>query len=160
MLIGILSDTHGDLDGTRQAVRVFQSLEVDMVLHCGDVGQPGVVSLLSAWPVHFVLGNVDRDGTLWEGLTESGNVFHARFGRLTLEGRSIALLHGDDTTRLRGAVSSGEWDLVCHGHTHCASKHRVGKTLVINPGAISRTYQPSVAMVELPSINITHIPLA
>jgi len=48
---------------------------------------------------------------------------------------------------------------VCHGHTHAFSSSREGSTLVLNPGAVSRTRSPSLAVVELPSLKVTEIPL-
>ena len=160
MIIGILSDTHGDVYGTRRAAQLFESLGVEMVMHCGDVGSLEVISLLSHWPVHFVLGNVDRRASVWDEVNETDHVCHNRFGSLTLAGKSVALLHGDDATSLQSAIQSGQWDLICHGHTHLPSQRRDGNTLVLNPGAVTRTTQPSVATVELPSINAIHISLA
>lgn len=159
MLIGIISDTHGDLHATEQAVRVFERLGVDVVLHCGDIGSAAVVPLFSAWPTHFVLGNVDRHDVVRDAILEAGQTFHDRFGTLELEGRRIALLHGDDATRLSETVQSGQWDLVCHGHTHSASQSLRGETLVLNPGATARTPQSSVATVRLPSLAVTPISL-
>lgn len=159
MLIGIISDTHGDVHGTRLAVRVFMSLGVDIVLHCGDIGSAEVVPLFSARPTHFVLGNVDRGGPLREAIQAAGQTCHERFGTLEIEGRRIALLHGDDQAVLRETVRSGRWDLVCHGHTHSASQSRHAETLVVNPGAVARTLQGSVAVVELPTLAVTPIPL-
>ena len=50
----------------------------------------------------------------------------------------IAFLHSDDNRLFRQTIESGQWDLVCYGHTHIAKQHREGKTLVLNPGAIYR----------------------
>jgi putative phosphoesterase len=38
---------------------MLESLEVDAVLHCGDIGSIAVVELFAAWPTHFVFGNCD-----------------------------------------------------------------------------------------------------
>ncbi|GAG46476.1 unnamed protein product [marine sediment metagenome] len=159
MLIGVLSDTHGDVHGTRQAVRSFESLGVEMLLHCGDIGTAEVVSLLSAWPVHFVFGNVDQQAFLRGVITEAGHVCHDRFGSLTVKSKAVALLHGDDMSRLQHTIQSRQWDLVCHGHTHSPSQQHTSGTLVLNPGAIARTHRSCVATVELPSMAVTHIPL-
>ncbi len=59
MRVGIVSDTHGHVELTRPAVRMFESLEVDRVLHCGDIGSTEVVELFAAWPTDFVFGNCD-----------------------------------------------------------------------------------------------------
>ena len=64
MLLGVVSDTHGQTDYTLDAVRMLESLEVDAVLHCGDVGSAEVVRLFKPWPTHFVLGNVDDAATI------------------------------------------------------------------------------------------------
>ncbi|MBN1591089.1 MAG: YfcE family phosphodiesterase [Pirellulales bacterium] len=159
MLIGIISDTHGDVHAARRAVRIFESLEVETFIHCGDVGTSEVVSLFSSWAGHFVLGNVDRPATIGDVIVHAGHVCHDRFGSLTLQGKSIALLHGDDAARLRDAIRSGQWDLICHGHTHSPSEQRDGGTLIVNPGAVARTSRSCVATVELPSMTVSHIAL-
>ena len=47
MRVGIISDTHGQVDFTRPAVRMFESLDVERVFHCGDIGSPEVVELFA-----------------------------------------------------------------------------------------------------------------
>jgi predicted phosphodiesterase len=71
----------------------------------------------------------------------------------------VALLHGHDVKLLHRTIHSGHWDLVCHGHTHAFSSTRQGQTLVLNPGAVSRTRHPSLAVVELPLLEVTEVPL-
>jgi hypothetical protein len=157
MLVGVVSDTHGDCYNTRQAVRLLESLGVSLVIHCGDVGAAGVVELFSQWPVHFVLGNVDDAAAIATAIGGAGQTCHGRFGSLELEGRKIAVLHGDDRRRLRQTIAEGRWDMVCHGHTHEPSISREGPTLVVNPGAVSRTASPAVAVVELSSLRVTPV---
>lgn len=160
MRIGILSDTHGRVDRTRQAVRMLESLEVSAVLHCGDIGSADIIRLLSVWPCHFVFGNVDSPGLLREAILAAGQTCHGRFGTLELENCKIALLHGDDERRLRQCIAGGEWHLVCHGHTHTAEVRASGGTLVVNPGALHRSERPSLAIVDLPSLRVTPISLS
>lgn len=160
MRLGIVSDTHGQVNFTREAVRMLESLEVDEVIHCGDIGSVEIVPLLGAWPAHFVFGNVDYDHAALEAaISECGGTCHGRFGSLEREGVRIAFLHGDDTQRLRETAASGDWDLVCYGHTHVAKQHHEGKTLVLNPGAIYRANPHSIAIVDLPQVEATNVPL-
>ncbi|MBN2475337.1 MAG: metallophosphoesterase family protein [Pirellulales bacterium] len=159
MRIGIVSDTHGEAWTTQQAVRMFDSLRVGSVIHCGDIGTAEIVRLLSRWPCHFVLGNMDDATTLREAISLAGQTCYERFGHLKIQGRSVAFLHGDDGTLLRQTIHSGQWDLVCHGHTHVAANFSLGQTLIVNPGAIQRTGCPSVAVIDLPSLKVTHVPL-
>jgi putative phosphoesterase len=158
MLLGILSDTHGHMQNTRAAVNMLAGLEVDLVIHCGDIGSPEIVGLFSGWPTHFVLGNVDGEPRAFETAIErAGQTFHGRFGALEIEGRKIAFLHSDDARLFDETIAGGKYDLVCYGHTHVAEQHRAGKTLVLNPGALCRAPRHTLAVVRLPAVEATHI---
>jgi len=158
MKIGVLSDTHGEIRATSRALEVLNSQGVDAIIHCGDVGIE-VVPLLHGRIVHFVPGNIDDLEALREAITEPAHTLHEPLGVLEVEGRRIAFLHGDDVKLLRHTVHSGTWDLVCHGHTHVFARSQEGRTTVLNPGAVSRTGQPSTAVVELPSMEIRQLSL-
>ena len=160
MRIAVISDTHGQVLPTRAAVRMLESLEVERVLHCGDIGSVEVVEMFSAWSTDFVLGNTDWDkASLASAIKTTGNTFHGKVGELNIEGRQIALLHSDDQQKFTEVLESGSWDLVCYGHTHQAAIDRRGSMCVLNPGAIHRAHPPSFAIVELPSIEVTIVPL-
>ena len=90
----------------------------------------------------------------------AGQKCHGRFGSLEAGGVGIAFLHGDDERRFREALDGGEWDMILYGHTHVARQSRVGRTLVLNPGAIYRANPRSIAVVELPALEATMVPLA
>ncbi len=156
--IGIISDTHGQVEYTRSALRIMESLQPQAVIHCGDIGSTQIVPLFAAWPTHFVFGNVDDDAHgLRRVMGECGQTCHERFGRLELLGVRIAFLHGDDWQLLEQTIAGGEWDLVCHGHTHRRREERVGKTLVLNPGAIYRANPHTFAVVDLPLLEVTSV---
>lgn len=156
--IGVVSDTHGHVTYAREAVRMLESLDVQAVLHCGDIGTAEIVNLFARWPTHFVFGNTDHDRrTLEAAIMTAGQTCHNRFGSLELSGRQIALLHGDDTRALVDARNSGRYDLVCYGHTHMAEQHRQGPTLVLNPGALYRANPHSFALVTLSDLEATII---
>jgi hypothetical protein len=151
MWLGVISDTHGQVEATRDALRIFDSIEVETIVHCGDIGGAAIVSLFSQRPTHFVLGNVDYAEEIECAIRDAGQHCHGRFGKLELEGLQVGFLHGDDQQRLTRESRSGRWDVLCHGHTHHAMQTMVGKTLVVNPGAFQRVLRPSVALVELPA---------
>jgi uncharacterized protein len=181
MKIGVISDTHGHADPAEEALRLLDSLGVDLVLHCGDVGAE-IVPLFAGRAAHLVPGNTDDIAALRRAVqgakgTEAVSrqlaivsktgfakpspspVLHNPLGILEIEGIRVAFLHGDDARLLREMIHSGEWNLVCHGHTHAYSHHFQGRTLVLNPGALWRTRRPSFALVELPSLEVTRIDL-
>ena len=160
MRLGIVSDTHGHVLNTLAAVRMLESLQVDEVLHCGDIGSAEIPRLFASWPTHFVFGNCDpNEAELNMAIGAVGKLCHGRFGDITLAGRRIALIHSDDARLFRQTITGGQFDLVCYGHTHEAEQHQEGKTLVLNPGALYRANPHSIAIVELETMEATIVPL-
>jgi putative phosphoesterase len=152
MRLGIVSDTHGHLGRTQQAVRQLEESNVEQVIHCGDVGSSEIPALFATWPTHFVRGNVDHDARLRAAVEAAGKTYHGAFGGLEIEGVAIAFLHGDDERLLEATIAGGQWRLVCHGHTHVARIQERSSTLVLNPGALFRANPHSIAVVELPQL--------
>lgn len=160
MKVAVVSDTHGHVRNTLSAIERIVDENVDVVLHCGDVGSAGVLTLFGNWPLHFVFGNVDHDvASLRLTAREFGQSCHDRFADLELEGVHIAMLHGDDGRLLQQTIESQEYDLVCFGHTHCREYRREGATTVLNPGALYRARPHTLAIVELPGIDVRFIEL-
>jgi putative phosphoesterase len=151
MRLGIISDTHGHEHNTLDAIAIFESTGVDTVIHCGDIGSPTIPAMFTLWPSHFVFGNVDQQKEiLRSAIKKAGHRCHERFGQLELEGLQIAFLHGDDATLWQETLASGQWDMLCYGHTHRPEMRWEGRTLVLNPGAVYRALPHSVAVVDLP----------
>jgi putative phosphoesterase len=160
MRLGIVSDSHGHVELTRPAIRMLEALEVERVLHCGDIGSAAVVELFAPWPTDFVFGNCDGNrAELAAAIEAAGQTCHGEFGALEIAGRRIALLHSHDGARFREAVHGGAYDLVCYGHTHVATIDRHGSTLALNPGALYRANPHSFAIIDLPELAATIIPL-
>jgi putative phosphoesterase len=162
MRLGIVSDTHGNTTTTRQAIELLNALEVDTVLHCGDIGSVAVVDLLARcnWPTHFVLGNTDYDAAeLGRAITERHMLFHDQFGDLEFDNCRVALLHSHDQRMFDRVKACGDYQLVCYGHTHAKKIEQVGTTLVLNPGALHRANPHSLAIVDLPQLEAQIIDL-
>lgn len=156
MRLAVLSDTHGNLAHVRAAVGVLRGLPIDRLLHCGDVGSPDVIDLLAPWPVHWVAGNVDDDeGELARtAALYPGHVWHGRLADLELAGRRIALLHGDDFRNLELLIRGQQHDVICHGHTHVVRQEQIGRTLVLNPGALHRAARHTLAELDLRTLTV------
>lgn len=160
MKLGIVSDTHGHVANAQQAVEILRNEGVEAVIHCGDIGSVEIVPLFGEWPTHFVFGNVDgNEQQLHAAIAEAGQTCHGRFGSLELEGRRIAFLHSDDDRRFRQTIANDGWDLICYGHTHVARLHDEFGPVVLNPGALYRANPHSLAIVELPSLDVRHVTL-
>lgn len=153
MRLGVISDTHGHVDHTRPAIRLLESLDVEQVLHCGDVGTVEVARLFEPWPTHFVFGNTDYNLDQFARDIESlGQQCHGEFGDLQIAGVRIALLHSHHRRQFEEVLASPDYRVVCYGHTHVAARERLddGK-LVLNPGALYRASRHTIAVLELPS---------
>lgn len=158
MKIGVISDSHGETSSVKLALGMIDRMGVELTIHCGDVGED-VLPLLKGRKVHFVQGNMDDPVRLREMPRDPHHEFHEQFGALVLAGKRVAFLHGHDVKILHRTINSGDWDVVCHGHTHAFSQSVEGRTLVVNPGALGRTQNPSMAVVDLASLDVAEIPL-
>jgi len=161
MNIGVISDTHGNILLARRAMLVFRQYEVGRIIHCGDVGTVEVLAQLSGIPVDFVLGNCDWSENDFRDILETDCVIcHGQFGHITVSGQEIAFLHGHDQHRFDREASSGQWDMLCYGHTHQSALWMgCDRTIVLNPGALHRVATPSVAVLQLPEREVFTIPL-
>lgn len=161
MLLGVMSDTHGNAVRAQAALRMIESLGARTVLHCGDIGSLEIPKLFDGFTAHFVAGNVDGHHEMYAREIESlGHHWHGFFGDLTFDDKRVALLHGDDTKRLQQTIASGLYDLVCHGHTHVADIRQTGeKTTVLNPGALYRTSRYSCAVVDFDPFAVHLLPI-
>jgi len=158
--IGLLSDSHGRADITRNAVRELRNHQADILIHLGDIGSESVIDALAEpMPVHLVFGNTD-----WEidGLTryaESlGISVNHPVGRLDIEGGTLVFQHGDRTAQMQAALAESVRYL-CHGHTHVTRDDRVGGTRVINPGALHRAARYTVALLDTEEDKLTIYPV-
>ena len=154
MRIGILSDTHDNLPMVDRAVAMLNGLSPDLVLHAGDFVAPFVVPRLAALacPCIGVFGNNDGDRALLASKArESGRVeIRGSFTVRQADGRSIALLHGEDPGTLDEIAAAGIFDVVVHGHSHRPSVVERAGTLLLNPGEVCGylTGKGTVAVLE------------
>jgi uncharacterized protein len=138
MRIGVISDTHDNVDATERAVSCFRENGVGTVIHCGDFIAPPMVGLFSGLTLHGVLGNNDGEVAGLEAAFEElggGSVLHGRFADLEMDGVRIAALHGESLEDVEGYAESGSYDVVLYGHHHERAERTVDETTVINPGA-------------------------
>jgi hypothetical protein len=150
MRIAVLSDTHGNQSNVRLALQLLQEQAIESILHCGDIDDVATVYAFTGIPTHFVLGNCDHEQRgIARACQEIGAVLHGRVAELELAGRRLAMIHGDDSRRLKELIGSGRHEFVYCGHTHEASQQRIGSTLVVNPGALHRAHPKTLLVLDL-----------
>jgi putative phosphoesterase len=140
MLVGLMADTHDRLPMVEKAVKRFNEEGVELVLHAGDYVAPFVIPRFKELKAKLigVFGNNDGDRELLkERFSEhEGMELRGNFAEIYVDNVKIALLHGSEEELLRALISSQNFDVVVHGHTHKAEAYKKGKTLVVNPGEV------------------------
>ncbi len=133
-MIGIISDTHDNLEAVDKAVEYLNSLDLEMVIHAGDYIAPFTVIRLKRLNAKIVgvFGNNDGEkaGLLKElpGLVELVEFEH--------RGRKLAAYHGTLAPVVDALVKSKKYDVVIRGHSHNVQVEDIDGTLLINPGEV------------------------
>lgn len=158
-MIGIISDSHDNINAIRKAVELFNEKKVKAVLHAGDLVSPFTARAFKELEskLYFVFGNNDGDKvTLTKRFEEIGATSCGDFGDLTIDGLHIALLHGTNETLVKALAKSGEFDVVVRGHTHEPGVKIIEGVPVINPGEASGVLseKSTVAILEISNLNI------
>jgi len=136
MKIGIVSDTHDNLDKTRKAVNHFLEENVEVVIHCGDLVSPFTAKLFDQdFGFYAVKGNNDGEWKLKETVESFGKWMN-QLGEIELEGYRFAVYHGTEKGVVKSLIGCGEYDYVLRGHTHTKTINEYNGTIEINPGGI------------------------
>jgi uncharacterized protein len=160
MLIGILSDTHGHGEAASAAGAILRAGGASFFIHCGDVGSQSVLDELTHPPSAFVWGNTDADRVALGRYARSLDIrCLGVFGELELGERRFAVTHGDDPRLVRRVLGRQEHDYLLVGHTHVRSDHRSGRVRVINPGALYRTRERTVALLDTERDQLQFLPV-
>ena len=163
MVIAIMSDSHDNLENVRRALDMIQNHRASMIIHCGDLVAPFTLRELARFPgpVHWVLGNNDGDPYMLTriSLTEFNTVEpHGALGRLSIEDTSIAFIHSEEMGY--ALAHTGDYDLVCCGHTHVHRLEKIKDTILLNPGDIMGKDGPgSLCLFDTAEQKVTQLKL-
>lgn len=153
MLLGILSDTHNQTKNLQKAITLFKENRVDTLIHCGDMTTVETAQFLCEFRIIYVFGNGDFVSGEIRSTFKAYN--QENYGGISytgeIHGKKIGVMHGHLYPQLNEMINSGQYDYVFTGHTHRRKNSLVGKTRVINPGALGGTkYQTrSAAILDL-----------
>jgi uncharacterized protein len=119
--IGIISDTHDDIENVQRAIEIFNTEKVEYVIHAGDYIFPGIVIEFKKLNAKLigVLGNNNGEKIhLLKNFLNIGGELKGEMGEIELDGISFGLYHGTDREIKEKLVSSQKYDIVICGHTH------------------------------------------
>lgn len=145
MKVCVLSDSHDRGPAMAAAVSAAKAEGAEVVIHCGDIigGNTLRASLKLGLPIHAVHGNNLGDPVAIARIachSEGQLHYHGQDADLTLGGRRIFLTHYPHIGL--GMACTGDYDLVCCGHSHKTEIRRQDNikgsaTWFINPGTVA-----------------------
>lgn len=170
MKIGVISDTHDQVELIKKAVDIFNMENVEKVFHCGDWVSPFVLFFFQNLkaPLRGVFGNNSGDKFLHLTFKEKWKLdlkYEDLFIEEVVDSRKIAVFHGDCPQIVEALILCGKYDAVFHGHTHQRVNEHIGKTLSLNPGSLMQETLPvvakgaSIAIYDTASNSARHIML-
>jgi len=133
-MIGILSDSHDNLTRVREAVRLFNDADCDLVIHAGDFVAPFTVEELRNLraPVKAVFGNCDGERA---GLTKAfQGLGEIRVAPLKFRHAGLRFLVSHLDGPVEKHLASRAYDIIVFGHTHKPLADRRDGVLLVNPG--------------------------
>jgi putative phosphoesterase len=150
MRLGILADTHDELTRTRVAVALLQAKGAEALIHCGDLASAPIMAVLATLPSWFVFGNHDSDMVphLTQAAADFGVVCLGWGGVVELAGKRVGVAHGHMSLDVQRVLAARP-DYLLSGHSHIASDSVDGAVRRINPGALHRADEFTVALLEL-----------
>ena len=159
--IDVISDAHDQLDHLAKVIAYLNSIQVSMVVHCGDWISPFTLSHYAELqaPIFSVFGNNDGDKFRMLRYAERLNlkvVFEDQKLIFSHLEKRIAVYHGDYEEIVNALVKCGDYDVVFHGHTHRPKVEKVGNVVSLNPGTLvdftSKQFKGrlSVCMMRIP----------
>jgi uncharacterized protein len=151
MKVCIVSDSHDRSAALGQAVRAGASEGASAVIHCGDlIGTQTLGAALDVGlPMHVIHGNNLGDPVSlnrWSRERPGMLQYYGPDARLDLGGRRIFVVHYPEYGY--AMACTGDWDLVCCGHSHAANIEHVrnvkdGMTWLVNPGTVAGLAAPA-----------------
>lgn len=170
MKVGVISDTHDNLESIRKLRGELSRLGVSYLVHLGDFVSPfAFKELFSGFENSGVgvLGNNDGEALLLSRLASKlGVALYNHPAAVELEGLRIFLMHGFGDAYFtidvaRAIAQSGRYDFVLFGHTHAYHLEKIGDIVLLNPGEGGGwlTGEPGAAVVDTSTRDVRRITL-
>jgi len=152
MKIGIMSDSHGNIEYVRQAAEYMMEAEVEYIIHLGDDYYDA--RILDILPV-----NVLKVPGVYEAVYQDASVPNRLVEDIT--GLKILITHTKDSHRNdlphdkmpEEFIASRKVDIVLFGHSHSFCAKMEGEILMVNPGHLKAEDKRGEATFALIDIN-------
>jgi putative phosphoesterase len=149
MKIGVMSDTHGNIDNLEKAVEVLKNLGAEKLIHLGD--------------------NYTDVAETGEDMMQVPGVFSDEYQKPSIPNRRIENFNGwrvllthtvsahendlPDDIKPEECIEEKTVDMVLYGHTHIPSARQKHGVVYVNPGHLKdedkKGYPPTCACINL-----------
>ena len=152
MKIGVMSDSHGNIEYVRKAAEYIMEAEVDYIIHLGDDYYDA--RILDNLPV-----NVIKVPGVYEAIYQDASVPNRLVENIA--GLRVLITHTKDSHRNdlpqdrkpEEYIASRKIDIVLFGHSHSFGAKLEGGILVVNPGHLKTEDKRGEATFALLDIN-------
>ncbi|MHA1313667.1 MAG: metallophosphoesterase [Candidatus Helarchaeota archaeon] len=151
--IGIMSDSHDNIQAIKKAVKIFNDENVAQVFHAGDVISPFIAFLALKdlkCEFHCVFGNNDGEKLgLIKQFENIGQHVEGDFYKATLANKKIIMFHTLDDEMIEALAT--KFNVIIRGHDHQARVKKMGDCILVNPGETCGylTGKATVAILDL-----------
>lgn len=161
MLIGIISDTHNDIEATKKAISILQERNIKILIHAGDITSPRMLDYFKDFDSYIVLGNGDLiDSEEIDMKAQSLGMRSVDYKvEFELCGKKFMVFHGHNVPMYREAVASGKYNYIIKGHTHHYENYVSNECRIINPGAVYGHDESSIAILDIEADKVEKIDL-
>ncbi|MDD5065419.1 MAG: metallophosphoesterase [bacterium] len=134
MLVGIMTDTHENMENIRKAVDFFNKKGVELVLHCGDIISPITFKEFDRLNcrMELVFGNNDGERVFLVQRFREKGTFHVPGWESKLDNKKFIMMH--EPVGVEALAESQKYNYIIYGHTHLQDIRKIGKSLIINIG--------------------------
>ena len=135
MKIGLTGDTHNNLKNVAKICDIFNSHDLDFVIHTGDISLPKTLKVFEKLkvPLKGVFGNNDQGDkeSLLKVCEEKGFLFQDKLEIQISDENYLFAVHDPNDIETKFYKPG---NIIVHGHTHRFRDEVYRDTFIFNPG--------------------------
>ncbi len=167
MVIALMSDLHDNVVAWNSIVAMLKQMKIERLINCGDTCAPDMLKDMAttfSGQIDTVYGNVaDRELEMSVVKTLNNVTHYGDAGTIEIDEKKIFFNHFPKEAE--AAAKTGNYDLVCHGHTHLKRwepfdklRANIHQCMILNPGTAGGMFQyPSFAILNLQTMQCSFI---
>lgn len=132
--IGIISDTHDNMENLDKALKLFKNNKVKTILHLGDYISSFVIDRISDANINMVGIFGENDGDPLSLLKSCNQMMEIYSGPYVININNRKFLLTREVTTIEDVAKSNKYDFILFGTTHKYYSEKIRNTYILNPG--------------------------